>query len=176
MTRKFLFGTLSLLALAPTALALQKSTIAGGDDDLEDLEIQRMTIERGLDKKGMVQRLIGGKAQVSLFANTNASRYSDDDWAKGQLVGRVVLDDPGNETPTGSGKFLVMARQRGGNVTFYTYSLDSKSVVGKSRGALHDGKPAGRDGVLLDLRTNIKIGLRIGKNLYWGEVQGKKKI
>jgi hypothetical protein len=189
MTRRnSLRAGLSLLLLCSGAQATQK-TIATGDDELDDLEVQRLTVKRGLSKSLLTQQ--SGKLQVSLAANESLNRYTSEDWAKGQLVGALELIDPEDETGLGTGTFFLIARERKGSVRFYCFSERSQKIVAKLAGREHKGKSLSKEPVSLTLlspdgsemkntcsplrvRTIVKICCWIGRKRYCIELSSAK--
>jgi hypothetical protein len=140
---------LGLALLAKTTLATVPTKPPTGDDELDDLEVQRFRKNRKRTKKAVGKR--SGKVQVVAYTNEDAPKYSKEDWVKGQLLGVLEVDDPEKETDLGTGVFLLaMWMEKDEAIVLFVNEKTGK-IITKSQGMIHKEKLPAKDLVKLDI-------------------------
>jgi hypothetical protein len=156
-------ATLLGLALL-TKNALATSTILAkpptGDDELDDLEVQRIVKKNKRTRKAASKR--AGKLLVNAHTSDETPKYTKEDWQKGQLLGVLEIDDPEKETDLGTGVYTLMARlstdaeTKEEKITVFYYNEKTKKMVATARGMMHGEKMTGRETVRLDIRDETE--------------------
>jgi hypothetical protein len=144
-------GFMALLA-APQKGSISSST---GDDELDDLEIQRRTIPPRYSRRSVTTLKFGSGGQTVIYPNEDALRYSDMDWNKGRVSGRVEMTDPDNDSNLGSGSFVFISKLYKEGVKIFCYDEKSKKYVATGIGKPSTTKPSGKPQITDLIRVEI---------------------
>jgi hypothetical protein len=141
-------------ALVTTTILAKPPT---GDDELDDLEVQRITKNRRRVKRAAVKR--SGKLQATVYSSDEAQKYSKEDWQKGQLLGVLEINDPEKETSLGTGSYLLVLWVEEGEkeITLLVIDEKTKKIATRSQGMISKEKLPAKDLVRLEI-TEEKEG------------------
>lgn len=159
----------------------QKNTISssGGDDDLEDLEIQRRTIPPRYNRR-YATTVKFSSGQTTVYPNEDALRYSDADWSKGRVSGRIEMTDPNHDSNLGSGSFVFVSKLYKDDVKIFCYSDKDKRYLPMAIGKPVEGKTSGKPKItdlitveIVDPKGEIERGK---EGTCWAPREGKHTV
>jgi predicted ATP-dependent protease len=161
------FALLAKNALATSTILAKPPT---GDDELDDLEVQRIVKKNKRVRKAASKR--AGKLLVNAHTSDETPKYTKEEWQKGQLLGVLEIDDPERETDLGTGVFTLMARlstdaeTKEEKITVFYYNEKTKKMVATAIGMRHGEKMTGRETVRLDIRDETEGEKGKGDNCF----------